>query len=108
MRLSAAITRVAHVPFFVKHVSYAVDAQAAKHRNFLDIYPVPVHVERLVLRPLVVFVHGGAWGWGGKEDHHLVGRTLQELGFAAVLPNYSLHPHGDVEDMIDDLDQARN
>jgi len=28
------------------------------------------------------------------------------MGFVAVLPNYSRLPYGDIEDMIDDIDQA--
>jgi len=56
--------------------------------------------------PVVVFVHGGAWGWNGKENHHLIGKYLQSIGFVSILPNYSRHPYGHVEEMIDDLDQA--
>jgi len=29
------------------------------------------------MAPVCVFIHGGAWGFNGKEDHHLLGRELQ-------------------------------
>lgn len=28
------------------------------------------------------------------------------LGFVVVMPNYSRHPYGHIEDMIDDVDQV--
>lgn len=58
-------------------------------RQRLDIYysqnPQP-H------RPLIVFVHGGAWQHGRKEDYVFLADTLTRAGYDVVVPNYQLSP----------------
>jgi acetyl esterase/lipase len=67
-------------------VAYGPDA---RHR--LDVYR-PVGASRAI----VVFVHGGGFVAGDKNDdgvfYRNVGRWLARQGFAAVLPNYRLAP----------------
>ena len=42
--------------------------------------------------PVVVFLHGGRWKYGTKDDYLLVGNALARQGWIAVLPNYRLFP----------------
>lgn len=53
--------------------------------------------------PVVVFVHGGAWGFGEKTQYYEVGKTIQSNNMICVVANYTLYPKGDVEHMKEDL-----
>src|SRR5262245_32530651 len=64
------------------------DASRDSRRNALDLY-LPSGVAH---RPLVVFVHGGAWTVGSKDQHTFIGRFLAQNGYAAAVINYRLHP----------------
>ncbi len=43
-------------------------------------------------RPLVVFVHGGRWSSGTKDEYRFVAAGLAARGFVVVVPNYRLYP----------------
>jgi len=64
------------------------DTSRDSRRNALDLY-LPGGVAH---RPLVVFVHGGAWTVGSKDQHAFMGRFLAQNGYAAAVINYRLHP----------------
>jgi len=42
--------------------------------------------------PLVVWVHGGAWVGGSKDELRGFGRIVASLGYVVALPRYSLAP----------------
>ncbi|KAI8060846.1 Alpha/Beta hydrolase protein [Gongronella butleri] len=52
----------------------------------VDVYPN----EKGAGRPLLVFLHGGAWRSEDKQDHTKLGQALCEQGFSVALPNYRL------------------
>ncbi|KAL0569889.1 hypothetical protein V5O48_012067 [Marasmius crinis-equi] len=62
-------------------------------------------------RPLLCFVHGGAWRSEDKSDHSTLARRLVEsTGFPVVVPNYRLsakdrvfHHPGHTEDVLEFL-----
>ncbi|UFH56447.1 alpha/beta hydrolase [Spirosoma sp. KNUC1025] len=56
-------------------------------------------------RPVMVFIHGGAWNSGNKNLYAYIGRRLADLNIVAVLINYRLSPSVEVPDMA--LDCAR-
>ncbi len=58
-------------------------------RQKLDVY-LPDDVK--TNRKLVVFVYGGSWNSGSKNDYSFVGRALAARGFVAVLFDYRLVP----------------
>ena len=58
-------------------------------RHRLDVYR-PAHPDPA--RGVVVFLYGGDWQNGSKDDYHFVGQALASRGFVAVLPNYGLYP----------------
>lgn len=55
-----------------------------------------------VLRPVLVFVHGGSWRWGDPEDYDFVGRAFVEQGFVVVLGGYRLEEAGKYPAMVED------
>ena len=42
--------------------------------------------------PVVVFIYGGRWQGGSKEQYRLLGDALTREGFVAVMPDYRLYP----------------
>jgi acetyl esterase/lipase len=50
----------------------------------------------------VIFLHGGTWVKGEKEDYRFVGAALAEAGYVAVLPNYRLYPQVRFPEFIQD------
>ncbi len=58
--------------------------------------------------PLVVFVHGGGWSSGDKEDEagSAKPRFLLDRGFAFASVNYRLVPEATVQDQVQDVADA--
>lgn len=65
-------------------------AYGADPRKSLDVY-VP-DVLSVDPAPVVVFIHGGAWQTGSKDQYRFVGSGLAEKGYIAVVANYRLNP----------------
>lgn len=42
--------------------------------------------------PVVVFLYGGRWQSGSKDDYRLLGDALTRRGIVAVVPDYRLYP----------------
>jgi acetyl esterase/lipase len=68
-------------------------------RRKLDVYaPAEAH-EAL---PIIVFIYGGSWATGDKDDYEFLGAALASRGFVTVVPDYRLVPEvrfpGFVED----------
>lgn len=82
-------------------------------RNTVDIYGVErgngggdgdASNER---KPVLIFVHGGAWSFGHKWQYGLVGEYLaSSLGFLVAVVNYRTYPTGHVQHMVEDVEQA--
>jgi len=89
-----------------RDVSYVEGPHAdpAKHR--LDLY-LPKHGDWMAGRPLVIWIHGGGWVIGDKDDglgvYGRYCRNLAERGIAAANVSYRLSPQvshpGHVEDV---------
>ena len=62
----------------------------------LDLY-IPERKFPCDLRPLVVWVHGGAWSWGDKANHikHKVELFRDSLGYVFASVNYRLSRKSD-------------
>jgi acetyl esterase/lipase len=58
------------------------------------------------LKPVVVFLTGGAWIIGYKMWGALMARALVPFGIMVVIPDYRNFPQTNVEGMIDDVDWA--
>ncbi|ORX57271.1 alpha/beta-hydrolase [Piromyces finnis] len=70
----------------------------------LDVYYDKIDTENL--KPVYIFIYGGAWYSGSKVKFTKFGQLLEENGYVAVLPNYILFPNGGFEDMVDDIYNA--
>ena len=89
----------------IRNVSYfqGPAADAAMHR--LDLY-LP---EGLKDFPVLVFVHGGAWSRGDKNElgiYNALGRCFARHGIALVCPNYRLSPHVKHPEHVRDIARA--
>ncbi|MBV6578085.1 alpha/beta hydrolase, partial [Acinetobacter baumannii] len=76
-----------------------------KPRHRLDIYR---STKRLAHRPLIVFVHGGAWQHGNKRDYLFIGEAFTKEGYDVAVINYQLAPKNIFPSYVDDLTQALN
>ncbi|MEO8224865.1 MAG: alpha/beta hydrolase [Gammaproteobacteria bacterium] len=65
-------------------------AYGPEPRQRLDIY-VP-DKPSVGSRPVIVFIHGGSWRTGSKDQYRFVGSGLAEKDYISVLPNYRLNP----------------
>lgn len=75
----------------------------ARHR--LDLFRTQTPREH---RPLIVFVHGGAWMHGDKKDYRFIGEAFVKEGFDVAVINYHLAPEHIFPASIDDLSLALN
>jgi acetyl esterase/lipase len=57
-------------------------------RRALDLYYEP----SLVRHPIAVFVHGGVWAMGDKQEFANIGTALAESGAVVAVVNYRLAP----------------
>jgi acetyl esterase/lipase len=57
-------------------------------------------------RPVVVFLHGGGWVSGSKNQYRFVAEALVSRGYVAVLPAYRLHPEAAFPGFVEDAAQA--
>lgn len=54
-------------------------------------------------RPLIVFVHGGAWSRGDKKEYRFIGEAFAKEGYDVVVMNYHLAPTHIFPSYVDDL-----
>lgn len=54
-------------------------------------------------RPLLVFVHGGAWSHGDKKDYYFMGDAFAKEGYDVVVMNYHLAPTHIFPTFVDDI-----
>jgi len=52
----------------------------------LDIYPQSSQA------PVIVFIHGGSWRHGRKDQYFFAADAFHRLGYTVVLPDYIKHP----------------
>ena len=87
------------------NIAYYNGADADKARQKLDVYS-PKGAKK---RPVVLFIHGGAWVFGDKDYfgiHAAVGRMFARHGIVAVVANYRLSPKVRHPEHIKDVARA--
>jgi acetyl esterase/lipase len=70
-------------------------AQAMKHQSTIN-----------TTYPMVVFVHGGSWESGNKEEYAFVGQSLAQAGYVTAVINYRKAPEHVYPDYVKDAAQA--
>lgn len=56
--------------------------------------------------PMVVFVHGGSWENGNKDQYAFVGQSLAQAGYVTAVINYRKAPEHVYPDYVEDAAQA--
>jgi acetyl esterase/lipase len=56
--------------------------------------------------PVVMFIYGGSWKQGRRQDYQFVGRALAANGFVAVIPDYRLYPDVTYPKFLEDCANA--
>jgi acetyl esterase/lipase len=97
-RATRRVADVAYVP------ATAPDFDSQRHR--LDVYQPTQQVA--APRPVVLFIHGGSWNSGSKDDliYKAIGRRLAKNGFVGVVISYRLSPQARVPQQADDCARA--
>ena len=72
-------------------------------RRKLDIYPGAGTAAK---KPVMVFIYGGSWASGRREDYRWVGRALAAQGFLTIVPDYRLAPANVFPDFVADIAAA--
>ncbi len=49
--------------------------------------------------PVLIFIHGGNWNRGDKDTYVLMGRNFAKKGVVTVIPDYTLSPDADFDEM---------
>jgi len=99
-----AVARASHRIANVTYVAAsAPDFDSLRHR--LDIYQPR---RTAAPRPVVLFIHGGSWNSGSKDDllYKAIGRRLARQGFVGVVISYRLSPQVLVPQQADDCARA--
>ena len=56
--------------------------------------------------PVVVFLYGGRWQTGSKDQYHLLGDALARRGVVVVVPDYRLYPAVKFPGWVEDAAEA--
>lgn len=56
--------------------------------------------------PVLIFVHGGNWNSGKKETYGFLGRNFAKKEIICVIPDYTLSPHANFEQMTAEIAKA--
>lgn len=74
-------------------------------RQKLDLYaPHQPRADRAV----ILFVHGGSWQHGNKQDYRFLAQSLAQSGFFVACMNYRLAPEHVYPDFVEDTILATN
>jgi acetyl esterase/lipase len=79
-------------------------AYAEGERGKLDVYAPENGLEKKA--PVLVFLYGGAWKQGVKEDYVFIGHAFAARGFVTVIPDYRLVPEVQYPAFLDDNAEA--
>lgn len=71
-------------------------------RHRLDVYAP----EDASDRPVIIFIYGGSWNSGSKDDYAFAGAALASRGFVTVIPDYRLVPTVRFPSFIEDCAAA--
>lgn len=77
-------------------------AYAADPRQTLDIYS-PVDIDPQHPRPVILFVHGGTWQRGDKNQYLFVGESFTQAGYVVAVMNYRLAPQHLYPEYVQDV-----
>ena len=56
--------------------------------------------------PVLIFVYGGNWNTGNKDKYSLLGKNFARKNMTVVIPDYTLSPNADVDEMTKEIAAA--
>ena len=56
--------------------------------------------------PVLIFVHGGNWNSGDKNQYGFFGRNFAKKDVITVIPEYTLSPKANVDEMTSEIAMA--
>jgi len=74
-------------------------AYGSDPRQRLDVYQ-PIAPQTAA--PVVIFLYGGRWQGGSKDQYHLLGEAFTRRGVVAMVPDYRLYPQVRFPGWVDD------
>lgn len=91
------------------HQGPAGVAYGALERQRFDVY-VPGNslsqADKASGSPLVIFIYGGSWAMGSRQDYRFAGEALAARGFTVMVVDYRLYPEVRYPDFLHDCAQA--
>ncbi|MDQ3224848.1 MAG: alpha/beta hydrolase [Gemmatimonadota bacterium] len=72
-------------------------------RQRLDVYR-PRHL--VATAPVIVFLYGGRWQHGSRNEYRLLGDAITRRGLVAVIPDYRLYPEVRFPAWVEDAARA--
>lgn len=102
---SEAAFGVANLPLKFSDVQIEKDVPYGdKDFQDLDIYiPFGLEGEKA---PVVIFIHGGRWTFGNKDQYGFIGNSFAQKGYIAVLINHRKYPEIKFPDFVEDAAMA--
>ena len=88
----------------VKHKDVVYGQSKSKEDLKLNIF-VPKNSENKKL-PVLLFVHGGNWNSGNKDQYSFFGRNFAKKDVITVIPSYTLSPKANVDEMTAEIASA--
>lgn len=70
-------------------------------RHKLNIW-VPEGTQKSDRLPVLVWLYGGGWYSGARDDYGFAGRAFARAGFIVVIPDYRIVPDGHWPDFLED------
>ena len=78
-------------------------------RQRFDVYVPGTSIDdadRKTGSPLVIFIYGGSWSMGSRQDYRFAGEALAARGFTVMVVDYRLYPDVKYPDFLQDCAQA--
>jgi len=87
-----AVFTAANLPTHLAEMTVEHDlAYGSEPLQKLDLYlPTDTNGKQF---DVIVFLYGGRWTYGTKEDYRFIGATFAARGFLVVIPDYRKYPH---------------
>ena len=112
----AAYNNGAAVPEVGEETQWRVAASTAwraAHPAYLDIPYAPAERTKWDLfpaadpaAPCFVFIHGGWWQFGAREENAIAARGLAAHGWSVALPGYTLTPEASLTRIVEEIGAA--
>lgn len=67
------------------------DIEFGVHEQKLDVY-FPENIDAASKAPVFIFIYGGRWREGQKEDYKFIGARFAQQGYITVIPDYRKYP----------------